>query len=61
MRYENLTTEQTKTLLDAIRALPPGWQTLDDVELLALLTGGDTDRDSGPVAGRFFNCFLRPA
>lgn len=49
MRYNDLTTEQTKALLDAIRALPPNWQSLDDAALLALLTGGDTEGDTGPV------------
>ena len=45
MRYNDLTDEQTAALLRAIRDLPTGWRDLDDVELLALLTDGDT----GPV------------
>ena len=43
MRYGDLTTEQTKALLDAIRDLPEGWRDLDDGDLLARLTGGGTD------------------
>lgn len=49
MRYEDLTTEQTKALLDAIRDLPEGWRDLDDGDLLARLTGGKTEGDAGPV------------
>ena len=48
MRYEDLTTEQTKALLDAIRDLPEGWRDLDDGDLLARLTGGETEGESGP-------------
>ena len=49
MRYEDLTTEQTKALLDAIRNLPDGWQELDDAELLALLPGRVTEADADPA------------
>ena len=49
MRYEDLTTEQTKALLDAIRDLPEGWRDLDDGELLARLTDGDTEGETDPV------------
>lgn len=49
MKYEDLTTEQTKALLDAIRDLPDGWRDLDDGELLARLTGGDPEGETGPV------------
>ena len=48
MRYGDLTTEQTKALLDAIRDLPEGWRDLDDGDLLARLTGGETEGESGP-------------
>ena len=52
MRYGDLTTEQTKALLDAIRDLPEGWRDLDDGELLARLTAGETgpapDPDPNP-------------
>ena len=48
MRYNDLTTEQTKALLDAIRDLPEGWRDLDDGDLLARLTGGETEGESGP-------------
>ena len=49
MRYEDLTTEQTKALLDAIRDLPEGWRDLDNGDLLARLTGGETDPDPEPT------------
>ena len=48
MRYGDLTTEQTKALLDAIRDLPEGWRDLDDGDLLARLTGGETEGESDP-------------
>lgn len=48
MRYGDLTTEQTKALLDAIRDLPEGWRDLDDGELLARLTGGETEGENDP-------------
>ena len=48
MRYNDLTTEQTKALLDAIRDLPEGWRDLDDGDLLARLTGGETEGENGP-------------
>ena len=61
MRYEDLTTEQTKVLLDAIRNLirnpPDRWQELDDTGLLALLDGGAEPTPQGsfqfsvPVSG----------
>lgn len=49
MRYEDLTTEQTKALLDAIRDLPEGWRDLDDGDLLARLTGGETEGETDPA------------
>lgn len=49
MRYGDLTTEQTKALLDAIRDLPEGWRDLDDGDLLARLTGGETEGETDPV------------
>ena len=55
MRYEDLTAEQTKALLDAIRNLirnpPDGWQELDDAALLALLPGRVTEAGTGPAPG----------
>ena len=49
MRYEDLTAEQTKALLDAIRDLPEGWRDLDDGDLLARLTGGETEGETDPA------------
>ena len=53
MRYEDLSVEQTKALLDAIRELirnPPDGE-LDDAALLALLPGRVTEADTDPAPG----------
>ena len=53
MRYEDLSVEQTKALLDAIRNLirnPPDGE-LDDAALLALLPGRVTEADTDPAPG----------
>ena len=53
MRYEDLSVEQTKALLDAIRELirnPPEGE-LDDAALLALLPGRVTEADTDPAPG----------
>lgn len=53
MRYEDLSVEQTKALLDAIRELirnPPEGE-LDDAALLALLPGRVTEADTGAGPG----------
>ena len=48
MRYESLTTGQTNPLLAAIRNLPDDLPS-DNVGLLARLTGGETEGETGPV------------